>query len=55
MHNSKYGLKSWTEISKQLFLLTGKMQFRTPKQCREHFYNYLDPSLKKYFSRCCCL
>lgn len=28
-------------------MLSGRKYFRSPKQCREHWINYLDPSIKK--------
>jgi len=34
----------WNEIAKSLYILSNKKYFRTPKQCREHWINHLDPT-----------
>ncbi|KRX01300.1 Homeodomain protein [Pseudocohnilembus persalinus] len=40
------GNYAWVDISKKLFKLTGEKIFRSSKQCREHYHNFLDPNLK---------
>jgi hypothetical protein len=43
----KYGLKKWSVIAKHL-------QGRLGKQCRERWYNHLNPHIRRY-SRCLCV
>ena len=38
------GKISWNEVAKDIFFKTSKKIFRSPKQCRERWNNYLDPS-----------
>lgn len=38
----------WNEVAKLLFYDSNKKFFRTAKQCRERWNNYLDPSKTRY-------
>lgn len=40
---SKRVKNKWNEIAKELYVCSNKKFFRTPKQCREHWINHLDP------------
>jgi transcription initiation factor IIE alpha subunit len=34
----------WNSIARELYILSEKKFIKTPKQCRERWLNYLDPS-----------
>ncbi|CAG9312674.1 unnamed protein product [Blepharisma stoltei] len=42
------GLKGWKSIAKELnSVMHQKVEVRNGRQCREHWYNHVDPSLRK--------
>ena len=43
-HQATY---NWNDIAKELFHSSSESFFRTAKQCREHWNNYLDPKVLK--------
>lgn len=38
---------NWNDVAKFMFFQTERRIFRTPKSCRERWYNHLDESKKK--------
>jgi hypothetical protein len=38
---------NWNDVAKIMFFQTERRIFRTPKSCRERWYNHLDESKKK--------
>lgn len=38
---------NWNDVAKMIFFQTERKIFRTPKSCRERWYNHLDQSKRK--------